>query len=109
MAIRRVWHGWTRRGDAEAYEALLLGTIFPAIEAKAIAGLRRLELLRRELTDEVEFAVQMEFDALADVERFAGPDPTLAWVPDAAREVLSRWDDRAAHFEVRATRPAGRA
>lgn len=32
---------------------------------------------------------------------WTGPDPTLAYVPDAARALLARWDGRAAHYGVR--------
>jgi len=36
--IKRIWHGWTTRENAKAYEALLESEIFPRILAKNIAG-----------------------------------------------------------------------
>ena len=38
--------------------------------------------------------------SLDSVKAFAGEDYEVAVVPDAARAVLSRWDDRSAHYEV---------
>ncbi len=43
----------------------------------------------------------MRFDSLDAVAEFAGEDYERAHVPDAARELLSRWDGRARHYEVR--------
>jgi len=34
------------------------------------------------------------------VKAFAGEDYEVAVVPDPARAVLSRWDERSAHYEV---------
>ena len=59
MAIKRIWHGWTTRENADVYERLLHDEVFPGIEAKDIAGYRSIELLRRELEDEVEFITIM--------------------------------------------------
>lgn len=105
--IKRVWHGWTTPGNADAYEALLHESVFPGIEAKAIPGYRGIELLRRDLGHEVEFATVMTFDSLASVVAFQGEDHERAYVPEEARKVLRRWDQRSAHYELRAQRRAG--
>ncbi len=65
-------------------------------------GYRGIELLRRELEDEVEFVTIMSFDSVAAVRAFAGEDYEAAYVPLAAREVLARCDERSRHYEVRA-------
>jgi hypothetical protein len=97
-----VWHGWTRPGNADAYEDLLRDTIFPGIAAKGLAGYRGIELKRRILPDgDVEFVTTMWFDSLDDVRAFAGEDYETAYVPDAARVVLARFDATSAHYEVR--------
>jgi antibiotic biosynthesis monooxygenase (ABM) superfamily enzyme len=99
--IARIWHGWTILDNAQAYEALLQEEIFVGIRQRAIAGFRGIELLRRSLPDEVEFVTVMHFDDMAAIEAFAGADWELAVVPPAARAVLSRFDSRSQHFEVR--------
>lgn len=102
--IKRVWRGWTTFENAEAYETLLKTTVFQGIAAKNIAGYRGIELWRRETADdEVEFTTVMTFDSIDNVIAFQGADYEAAYVPDAARKVLKRWDQRSAHCEVRET------
>jgi hypothetical protein len=100
--ITRIWHGWTTPQDADAYEQLVTSTIFPGILGRRIEGIRRIELYRRALGNEVEFVTVMWFSGWEAVTAFAGPDHEVSVVPPAARAVLSRFDDRAQHYEVRA-------
>lgn len=104
MAIKRIWHGWTTPENADRYENLLHDEVFPSIEAKNISGYLRIELLRRDQSDEVEFITIMTFDSLQDVINFQGEDYQRCYVPDAAKRVLNRWDQTSAHFEVREVR-----
>ena len=67
MAIKRIWHGWTTPENADKYQKLLYDEVFPCIEAKKIPGYQSIELLRRELEDEVEFITIMTFDSLQNV------------------------------------------
>ncbi len=98
--ICRFWRGWTTRENAAAYEKLLRGTVIPAIVAKNIAGFRRVDMMHRDLEDEVEFATIMWFDELDAVKVFVGADHEVAHVPNAARAVLSRFDERVVHYEA---------
>ena len=98
--ISRIWRGWTTKENAQAYQDLLCGSVIPGIEARSIAGFRHIDMMRRELANEVEFVTIMWFDNLDAIEAFVGPDHELAHVPAAARAVLSRFDERAAHFDV---------
>jgi len=100
MAIKRIWHGWTTPENADAYRSILLGEVIPGIEAKSIAGYRGIDVLERDLGPEVEFVTIMTFDSLQSVIDFQGEDYERAYVPDAARRVLKRWDARSAHFDV---------
>jgi antibiotic biosynthesis monooxygenase (ABM) superfamily enzyme len=102
--IARVWHGWTLPKNADAYEALLKSEIFTGIAARKIAGCRGIELGRRNLGAEVEFVTVMRFDDLDGVRQFAGEDYEQAVVPPKARALLSRFDARSQHYEVRAER-----
>ncbi len=52
MAIKRIWHGWTTKENADIYEDLLRNEVFPGIEKKNIPGYRRIELLRRDIGDD---------------------------------------------------------
>ncbi len=100
MAIKRIWHGWTTPDNAEAYWTVLSETVIPGIEAKSIPGYRGFEVLRCDHDTEVEFITIITFDSIESVISFQGEDYARAYVPDAAQQVLSRWDQRCAHFEV---------
>ena len=100
--ISRIWHGWATLQNADAYEALLKDEIFVGIAGRGIPGYRGMHLLRREVGNEVEFVTVMWFDSLEGVRAFAGPDCETAVVPPKARALLSRFDPRSSHYEVRA-------
>ena len=102
--IARIWHGWTSPENADAYETLLRSEIFPGILAKNVAGFEKIELLRRPLVDEVEFVTIMWFASMEAVKGFAGQDFETAYVPASARAVLSRFDARSQHYEIREQR-----
>jgi heme-degrading monooxygenase HmoA len=100
--ISRVWHGWTTPANADAYETLLKNEIFIGIRNRQIAGYRGIHLLRRNLGDEVEFVTVMWFDSFDAVRAFAGAVYEVAVVPPKARALLSRFDQRSQHYEVKA-------
>ena len=99
--ISRIWHGYTTPLNADAYETLLKEEIFIGIRGRRIPGFREIQLFRRELGAEVEFITVMWFDSLDAVRAFAGPDHEACVVPPKARAVLSRFDERSQHYEVR--------
>lgn len=99
--ISRVWHGWTTPTNADAYEALLKSEVFTGIQNRQIAGYRGIHLFRRSLGDEVEFVTVMWFDSIEAVRAFAGDDYEVAVVPPRARTLLSRFDARSQHYEVK--------
>jgi hypothetical protein len=43
----------------------------------------------------------MRFDSWDAVRRFSGEDYERAYVPQKAREVLEKFDERSRHYEVR--------
>lgn len=98
--ICRFWRGWTTRENAAAYESVVRGEVIPGIEARTIPGFLSIDLMRRAVGDEVEFATLMWFDGIEAVKDFVGEDYEVAHVPERAREVLSRFDERSAHFDV---------
>ena len=104
--ICRIWHGWTDPSNADAYEQLLRHEIFEGISGRRIDGFEGIDLLRRAVGEEVEFVTVMWFDSLDAVRAFAGADYEAAVVPPPARALLSRFDARSAHYEVRERRRA---
>jgi heme-degrading monooxygenase HmoA len=103
--ISRIWHGWTTYENANAYEALLKAEILTGIANRNIRGYRGAHLLRRTLDTEVEFVTVLWFESLDDVREFAGESYEVAVVPPRARALLSRFDERSAHYETLAEPP----
>jgi heme-degrading monooxygenase HmoA len=100
--ISRVWHGWTTRENADAYQKLLRETVLPEIHR--VRGFKGAQVLRRDVNNldessEVEFLVITQFDSIDAVKGFAGTDYEVAVIEPAARKLLSRFDARAAHYE----------
>ena len=96
--IARVWHGYTTPEHADAYEAMLKPELLPGLsKAKGFAGSY---LLRRDVGGEVEFITIILWNSLDDIRALAGGDYERAIVPDERRRVLSRWDEKAVHYEV---------
>jgi heme-degrading monooxygenase HmoA len=100
--ISRIWHGWTTPANADAYEALLKSEVFTGIQNRQIVGYRGIHLFRRNLGDEVEFITLMWFDSIEAVRAFAGEDYEVSVVPPRARKLLSRFDERSQHYDVKA-------
>ena len=100
--ISRIWHGYTSLTNAEKYETLLKNEIFTGIQKRNIQGFKEIQLFRRSLENEVEFITVMWFDSIDAVRTFAGEDYEVAVVPPAARTVLSHFDERSQHYEVKA-------
>ncbi len=81
--------------------------ILPKAE-KVLPGLRAIEgyrggyVLRGEGVDETEFVVINFFNSLDAVKRFAGPNYTVSVFVPEARRLLSRIEDFATHYSVRA-------
>jgi hypothetical protein len=98
--ICRLWRGWASRDNADDYERIVRTQVIPGIEAMKIPGFRHIDLMRRDLGEEIEFQTLMWFDNLDAIKAFMGEDYSLSHVPPEARAVLNSFDDRAAHFSV---------
>jgi len=98
--ISRIWHGWTTPQKADKYETLLKEEIFVGIQDRHIRGFKGIQLLRREVNDEVEFVTIMTFESLDAVREFAGEDYEVAVVPEEARKLLLRFDECSQHYEI---------
>jgi hypothetical protein len=98
--ITRIWRGWTTPENADAYQRIVSQEVLPSIAARKLDGYHGAYLLRRDLGGEVEFATIMLFDSLEQVRGFAGEDYESAYVPPKARAVLTRFDQRSAHYDT---------
>jgi antibiotic biosynthesis monooxygenase (ABM) superfamily enzyme len=105
--INRIWHGWTKPENADTYENLLKEEIFAGILDRHIPGFIDIQMLRRSVSEEVEFITIMRFETLDAVIEFAGADYEAAVVPPKARAVLAHFDDRSQHYEIIDERKAG--
>ena len=101
--IGRVWHGWTAPQNAYAYEQLLRREVLPGIGR--IDGFGGAEVLRRDAGDEIEFVTITFFESLEAVRAFAGQDYEVAVVPPEAQRLLTHYDTRSAHYELRLRLP----
>jgi len=99
--ISRIWHGYTTFENADKYEKLLKEEIFTGISNRNIKGYKGIQLLRRNIDNETEFITIMWFESLDSVIEFAGKEYENCVVPDKARKVLSRFDSKSQHYEVR--------
>ncbi len=99
--IARLWKGWTSLENADAYEKLLQEQVLPGLQR--IDGYRGGYILRHDGTEEVEFAVMNLFESLEAVKAFAGPDYTVAVFEPEARQLLSKVEPIARHYEVKKT------
>ncbi len=98
--IARWWRGWAATAeDADAYEELLRSTIFPWV--RTFEGQEGTYLFRRELRRARSSSPRSRSGSPGTP---SGPSPATiaetAVVPDEARAVLSRWDERSAHYEL---------
>ena len=99
--IARMWHGWTKPERADAYENLLRNKMFPSM--RRIQGFEGAYLLRRNAEEEVEFVTVTMFTSLDAVLRFAGDDYETAVLHPQAAGLLSRYDAKSVHYDIRIT------
>ena len=96
-----MWRGWTAASDADAYERFLLEELFPAM--RNIPGFVGAEVLRRDsAAGEVAFVTLTRFESLDAVRAFAGDEYEVPVLEPPALALLSRYDDRAEHYETAA-------
>jgi heme-degrading monooxygenase HmoA len=96
--ITRLWRGWTADGDADDYERFLLQELFPGM--RTIEGFLGANVLRRRDGREVAFVTLARFESIDDVRAFAGEQFDVPVIEPRAAELLSRYDDRALHYET---------
>ena len=73
--ITRLWRGWTRAEDADAYRHFLLDELFPSM--RAIDGFRSADVLTRADGEEVAFITLTRFDSLGAIKNEEDPKKRL--------------------------------
>jgi antibiotic biosynthesis monooxygenase (ABM) superfamily enzyme len=101
--IARIWHGWTKKADANTYEKMLRDEIFPSIAARRIQGYHGAELFIREDGHEMEFITLLRFDSMDAVKEFAGPDEDKPVIYPGVEKLLTRME-QARHYRVAVAR-----
>src|SRR6266568_3600226 len=101
--IARIWRGWAPQATAQDYQRHYRSEVSEHLQS--VSGFRGARLLRRDDGHEVMFTSLTFFTSLDAVRAFAGDDYEQAVVQDAARQALSRWDERVSHHEVAADLP----
>ena len=96
--IARIWHGYTKPENAEAYESMLKPEMLPGIGK--ISGYRGGYVMRRAVDGEVEFITIMIWDSIDAIKAVAGPNYTVSIIPADRLKYLSRHDAHAAHYEI---------
>jgi heme-degrading monooxygenase HmoA len=98
LMIARIWRGWATPANADAYEEHFRTSV--QTELRGVEGFVEAQLLRRADGEEIEFLAITYWDSIEAVRRFAGEEYEVAVVAPHAREVLSHFEDRVAHYEV---------
>ena len=96
--VTRMWRGWTTEAAADDYERFLLDELFPTL--RPIRGFLGADVMRRPDAGEVAFVTLVRFEALGDVRDFAGDDWERPVIEPRAAELLTRWEEQAAHYET---------
>ena len=97
--IGRIWHGWTKPPNAEAYQRYLEGEILPDIQSRK-EGFKGAYVLRREDGEQVEFLTLMLWDSMEAIQTLVGEDHEAAYLPDEERRLLDRFEERVVHYQV---------
>ena len=96
--IARIWRGWTRADDADAYVEYLEQTGMR--EYRQAPGNRGAWLLRRPDGDRTEFVTLSFWESLDAVRGFAGDEPERAvFYPEDDRFLVAR-EETVTHFEL---------
>ena len=99
--IARIWHGYTKPEHAEAYEKMLKPELLPGLSK--VKGFKGSYLLKKASEAEVEFVTIMLWESIDDIRSVGGPNYEIAIVPENRRELLTRFDERATHYEIAST------
>jgi heme-degrading monooxygenase HmoA len=96
--ISRHWRGLARADRADEYVQHLHNETFPLLNA--IPGFISASILRRVVSEGVEFLVMTQWASLEAIHAFAGPRAETAVVPQEVQDMMLEYDPIARHYEV---------
>jgi heme-degrading monooxygenase HmoA len=99
--VSRHWTGVTKPGKGPDYIAHLKKDTFPKLSA--IPGFVRASILQRDLPEGTEFLIITDWENIEAIRAFAGPETDTAVVPQVARDLMLRFDEKVRHYSVKHT------
>lgn len=99
--ISRNWTGLCKKESASDYILHLRKDTFRKI--KTINGFIRASILKREVSDGIEFLIVTEWQSLDAIKQFAGEDHDTAVVPPTVQEMMVRYDEKVKHYDINFT------
>lgn len=99
--ISRHWHGIVKSDQADAYVVSLLTETFPGLQQ--IQGYLGAEILKREVSEGIEFLIVTRWGSIEAVRAFAGEDPGAAVVSPKAQAMMVDYDRVVQHYHVVST------
>ncbi|HEX8815568.1 MAG TPA: hypothetical protein VF753_08715 [Terriglobales bacterium] len=96
--IMRVWRGQTRIADADSYELFLKKMAFP--DYGEVPGNRGWILLRRPVSDAVEFMFVSLWDSMEALAQYTGGDPERPKYYPEDRAALIDLPEGVDHYQV---------
>jgi heme-degrading monooxygenase HmoA len=99
--ISRNWTGLCKREKANDYIQHLREDTFQSI--KKIDGFIRASILKREVSDGIEFLIVTEWESLNSIRQFAGNSYETSVVPEIVKEMMVRYDENVRHYEINFT------
>ncbi len=99
--IVRIWHGRTKRSNADEYSRFLETRAIP--DYRSVAGTIEVQVLRRNEGDVTHFLTITHWESEEAVRAFAGSDVLKAKYYPEDRDFLLEFEPEVQHFEVVAT------
>ncbi len=99
--IERHWKGIAKKERANEYIAHLRNDTFQ--EIKKIKGFISASILKRDLSEGVEFLVITKWETLEVIKQFAGEKIETAVVPKLVQDIMVKYDKNVRHYEVNFT------
>ena len=102
--ISRNWRGVARAEEADNYVRHLQNETFPQLSL--IPGFVSASILRRLMTQGVEFVIVTTWESMDSIRQFAGKPEDVAVVPPVVQAMMVEYDTRVAHYEIVDSHPS---
>jgi heme-degrading monooxygenase HmoA len=96
--ISRNWRGLVKIHEADNYVRHLQSETFPRLSL--IPGFVSASILRRSLSEGVEFLIVTTWESMDAIRQFAGESEDKAVVPATAQAMMIDYDSKVRHYEI---------